>query len=738
MLARTYRLTDKFGVAFLKTCVLLVDVALDGLIILRERLLAPIFRPIGRLIAALIGLLVGLVVGLLGGARKVTVASATSTKTVMARRAARAELAAGVVEDPLRRQNRTLSLMTLALLAVLILVVVWATSPRQQVPLSVTGGGALALGATQPPGGSAATPLPAALATAVPTATQLPAALEVRGSLAYVVRELGQTDLWLAPVGGGAPLRLTNSPADQRDPVWSPDGRQLAYASHQDGNWELYLYNVEDGATTRLTYDLSFQGGPAWSPDGQWLVYESYQGGNLDVFILRLNTSEAPIRLPGNSAAPDFSPAWSPDGRRIAFTSWREGNQDIYVFNLDDQSVTNVTNTPGRGEDYPVWHPDPAVDLLAYSALDAGFDKVFVQSASDATAPAQAVALGTRPAWSPDGSSLIFSADSAGGTQLIAVPFGSPAGFAPVLAVPAGTRDPSWTAQPLPAALVNSGGVPPARTTPLFVEDVTERPGDPPYALNNIGVNVENAVLSDQVNDSFIALREAAVEAVGYDILGRLDAAFWPLDRPPEPGVERRSWHLAGRAFALVRSMMAGFPAALEVVREDVGVETVWRVYARVADDAQDGQLGEPLRRMPWDFASRTQGDVEAYDQGGRLRAAMPEGYYVDLTILAEDYGWLRLAAGHDWRANSNSINFWQYIKTQGLDWYSAMREIYAEGPLINFAPTPAPPANAGPATSAPTQAAPAAPTEPATEEAAAGPMLPPEAEQLLTPSGES
>lgn len=723
MLARTYRLTDKTGIVFIKTCLLALDWVLDGLLFIERRLLQPVLRPFVRGLTVLFAFVWGLVGG---GAIKATQAGTTTTRTAMARRTARAEMTAAVPEDPLRRQNRALSLMTLLLLAVLIAVVVWATNPRGATPLPVTGGNSAALAATPAPGQPDVTPLPAVLATAVPTATQLPEALEVQGSLAYVVREDGQTDLWVHPVGGQSPIRITNSPADERDPVWSPDGSQLAFASHQDGNWELYLYDVASGETTRLTYDLSFQGGPAWSPDGQWLVYENYQGDDLDIYILRLNSGEAPIRLPGNSGAPDFSPSWSPDGRRIAFASWRDGNQDIYVFSLDDQSVVNVTNTPGRNEDFPVWHPDPEQDLLAYSALDGGFEKIFVQSASNPAMPAQAVALGTRPAWSPDGNSLIYSADSAGGTQLIAVPFGNASGFAPVIAVPAGTRDPSWTASPLPAALVNSGGLPPAISEPLYVEQETERQTDPPYALNNIGATVENAVLSDRVNDSFNALRQAALDAVGYDILGRLDAAFWPLDRPPEPGVERRNWHLAGRAFAIPRALIGGFPAPLEVAREDVGVDTDWRVYARAADDAQDGQLGEPLRQMPWDFASRTQGDVEAYDQGGRLRREMPSGYYVDLTQLAQDFGWDRLAAGLDWRANANSINFWEFIQTSGLDWYSAMREIYAEGPLVNFAPTAVPPvAGAAPATAAPTLAAPT-PAE----------TLSPEAEQLLTPAG--
>jgi TolB protein len=700
MLARAYRLTDKSIVILLKSSLLLFDVTLAGLTIFWRRVALGIFallwvllRPLLRLLSAIILFFVNLIRQAFG--RSVLSAERASS-AAMARRAARAEMSASVVEDPLRRQNRVLSLLTVALLAVLVGVVLWATNPGRTsttgtLPLTdPTSFANIALFAVTPDGA----PTPGPLATPVPTATPLPPVLEARGSLAYVVRELGQTDIWAVPVGSRTPIRITNSPYDERDPAWSPDGRRLAYASRQDGNWELYIYELASGTTTRMTYDLSFQGGPSWSPDGDWLVYESYQGNNLDLYVMRVDGSQPPMRLPGSSEAPDFSPAWSPDGRRIAFVSWRDGNQDIYVFNLNDQSVVNITNTPTRHEDYPAWHPDGT--LIAFSAVENGIETIFVKSADDPDSPAQPLFGGRAPSWSPDGASIIFTTDVADGAQIIASPFAGSGAVTTVLPAPRGTTGVVWTAQPLPPQLVNSGGLPPARTEPLYIEQVTERPIDPPFALNNIGVNVENAALSDRVNDSFIALRQAVLEAAGWDFLGRLDDAFWPLERPPEPGVERRNWLMTGRAFSVTRNSIIGFPPPLEVVREDLGVDTLWRLYVRVADSAQSGQLGEPLRRMPWDFASRTQGDVEAYDQGGRLRSTMPAGYYIDFTTLAEDYGWERVPAGSDWRRNSNTINFWSFRKTDGLDWYSAMREIYAPGPLVNFAPTAAPLAAAG------------------------------------------
>jgi TolB protein len=697
MLIRAYRLTDRFGIVILKSSIALADALFDGLSLIWRAIarvlrfvlggvVRVVLRPLFALLAGIGLFLLNGGLGLLGFTRRQAAQTGTN---VMARRAARAELGATIREDPLKRQNRALSAMTVALLLVLLVVVLWATSPsRQAAPISaaVVDSSLAGLAAAE-----TVAPTSAVLqATAVPTATPLPSILEVRGTMAYVARERGQSDVWVVPVGSRAPLRLTGDPADERDPAWSPDGRRLAYSSRQDGNWELYVYDVTSGETTRMTYDLSFQGAPAWSPDGNWLVYESYQGNNLDVYIMRSDGSEPPIRMPGNSDAPDFSPAWSPDEREIAFVSWRDGNQDIYVFSLDEQAVRNITQTSTRHEDYPAWSPD--AERLAYSALDAGLEKVFVMPVDDANATAQVIDRGRAPAWSPDGSSLVSAVDTVDGTQLVVTPFaGSGVGTA-IIPVALGASDPAWSRATLPAALINSGGAPSPVPDALYVEQESRLNADPPYRLNTIGdVTVEQAVLSDRVNDSFIALREAVLEHAGFDFFGRLDDAFWRIERPRQPGEEYPNWLMSGRAFGITRNAIAGFPPPIEVQREDLGVDTYWRVYLRVADDAQSGQLGEPLRRMPWDFASRTQGDVEAYDQGGRLKASIPEGYYVDLTQIALDYGWARVPAGNDWRANSNSINYWLFQKRDGLTWFEAMREIYAEAQLGGYVPTATP-----------------------------------------------
>ncbi len=599
-------------------------------------------------------------------------------------------------EDPLKLQNRRLSLAIIAMVVVVIGAVLWATDPShtsstKPSTLAENAGSSLILNSTPlATAQNVAAALPA-LPTPIPTNAPPPAALRVGGSLAYVVRERGQTDIWAVNVGSRTPIRILNDLTDERDPAWNTDGTRLAYASRQDGNWELYTVDLNaPQAITRVTYDLAFQANPTWSNDNQWLAYESYQGENLDIYAVPLDGSKAPLRITDNPM-PDFAPSWSPDGRKIAFVSWRDGNQDIYVFNLDTFETLNLTGTPERNEDNPVWSPDGR--SMAFSAVDAGREKIFVQS-TQANTPAELIGAGRTPSWSADGSTITYAVDANDKSQtyLYAVPYGLAGGVSTeIAAVAYGASSPVWTDRPLPPALVNAGGFDLSVKDPLYVEQAQTYNTDAPYRLQSLpDVKAPQAYLSDQVNDSFNALRERSLQVTGLDLLGTLDDAWWNLERQPQPGEDRRNWHMTGRAFSTPRNATLGFPASIEVVREDTDTDTYWRIYARVSEQAQNGQLGEPLRRMPWDFTSRSLGDVEAYNQGGRLRA-IPPGYYVDLTEQAMDYGWDRRAAGTDWRANTNSINYWMFYKPERLDWLAAMLQVHTQGELVNFMPTPAP-----------------------------------------------
>jgi len=184
--------------------------------------------------------------------------------------------------------------------------------------------------------------------------------------------------------------------------------------------------------------------------------------------------------------------------------------------------------------------------------------------------------------------------------------------------------------------------------------------------------------MSDSVDDSFKALRARVKVETGYDYLSELADTWRPMDHTPRPGQSHRSWHVSGRAFDLNPSYTQDLSHTMEIVREDIGYTTYWRVYLKAMK--QDGTQGEPLKEAPWLMV--TGGDASA--EGGRLKA-IPPGYYFDLTTLAADYGWNRVQAIYRWRYFFPDAEYWHFQKDTGLSWWEAMEQVYTESDIIGF-----------------------------------------------------
>ena len=536
-----------------------------------------------------------------------------------------------------------------------------------------------------------ATPSPAPVTpTAVPTPEIVltpwptPDPLNEGGNIMFSQRQNGNSDVYVLPVGQAEPVRLTTHPADDRDAVWSPNNREIAFASHRDGNWEIYVYNIPEGKLRRITSDPGYDGKPSWSPDGLWLAYESYQNNNLDVYVVKTDLTQGPFRMTEH-AAPDFAPVWSPTGRHVAFTSWRSGNKDIFLRSLDDvfdETAVNLTASPTTHEDAAAFSPDGR--YLAYAQDNGGFHVIYALPLADnyvvAGAPISLDQQGDHPGWSPDSESLVFVHERSGTSYLIA---GSPHawGVTPQIYAAAGPiQRPSWSPLSLSPAmadvLTNVDG--PDADEPLFVEALAPPAAEgPPVVLWEAPVNAPSPYLSDRVNDSFAALRQQVTDAAGWDFLGQLDNMFEPIDSKPLPGQSNRTWNKAGRAFDLYARQALAFEPQIEVVRQDIGADTYWRVYIRTA--AQDGTQGEPLRDLPWNFQARFEDEPQYYEDGGVRKEAIPAGYYVDFTALAADYGWTWVPADKNWRTFFPGIRFWRYENHQGLTWEEAMLELYTE-----------------------------------------------------------
>ena len=507
------------------------------------------------------------------------------------------------------------------------------------------------------------------------------------GVAAFTLRDRAQSDIWAVQFDTRQLVRLTDTETDERDPAWSPDGLSMAYTTRVDNNWELYLYDLRSDSSQRLTQDLSYQGKPSWSPDSRFIAYESYQADNLDIYAMPVDGSSPPIRLTEDAEA-DMSPVWLPTGRQLVFVSLRDGNRDLYVVDLDTLAVYNLTRTPDVDES------DPQVDrngsYLTYTSTENGNETVFVQSLFELDEEPIAIGFGHSPNWvAPE--QLIFETDARNDRwTYLTVQNINPDSeqVARTIQLPYGAHQLSWVDSPAALQRVTGRDAVSFVAQPPYTEQVVTYDEGAPYRLSPL-LNLsdgEPQFLSDQVDDSFNALRQDVERLTGVDYLADVSDTWWSSDRLPQSGETRINWHYTGRAFQLDPKLIQGTPPAIEVVQETVGTRLYWRVYLRVFEDAQFGQYGEPLMQLPWDFFSRVQGDVSAYENGGRLRSDIPAGYYIDLTQLAADYGWERLPANPDWRNNVNGLNHLFFHKPDGLDWQTAMLEIYPQDEFDVFA----------------------------------------------------
>jgi TolB protein len=473
--------------------------------------------------------------------------------------------------------------------------------------------------------------------------------------------------------------RLSNNSWDDITPSLSPDGRSLAFSSNRNGYWDLYILDLSNNAITRLTDSPEYDAAPSWSPDGAYLTYESLQNGSLDILVRSVTDPNQVYDLT-QEAAIDSTPVWSPRGRQIAFISNRSGEPEVWIADLDrsgNDRFIDVSQSPNTVQFHPAWSPDGNQLVWASSDGATGLTGVYIWDTRSPNAMAQRIGPGDWPVWQDNTSfgTILFAPNQSFLTSYLTNgTFSLPPVLLPGLVkgfafgtinveLPGPFQEISNT---LPVALY------PSSITPI----PSALPGR--SSLTELkGVQAPFPELHEQAYDPFQALRAQVAREAGWDVLASLENAYVPLTTPLQPGLGE-DWLFTGRAFTINPALIqAGWMA---IVREDFGLQTYWRIYLRTT--AQDGSEGAPLTQTPWDFSARAR-DSASYENGGSLASSVPSGYWIDLTSIAVQYGWERLPALTDWRTYYAGARFNELAFTQGLDWRTAMLQLYPSEILV-------------------------------------------------------
>lgn len=185
---------------------------------------------------------------------------------------------------------------------------------------------------------------------------------ETRLAVARMDPKTNTRDIWLMNLSGGAHTRLTLDPADDMNPVWTPDGKWVIFSSARSGHRNIYRKAADGtGDVEPLLESMESMYVETLSPDGRFLIFNSRASDAQppDLAVLSLDAGQKRTLFESSAFREDHA-RFAPNGKWVAFRSGETSDSDIFVqaFGAGGEgkgSVLRITNDGGR---QPEWRGD--------------------------------------------------------------------------------------------------------------------------------------------------------------------------------------------------------------------------------------------------------------------------------------------------------------------------------------------------------------------------------------------
>ena len=286
-----------------------------------------------------------------------------------------------------------------------------------------------------------------------------------------------RSNLWLVPVAGGAPRRLTNHPKSDSGPRFSPDGKRLAFVSTRDGGPQVFVLELGGGEARKVTSLVTDVEGFQWLDDRNLLVtsrvfpdcttsecnkqkldaagkpdsgqaydellfrhWDTWDDGRRShLFVVPVDGGPERDLTPGSRDVPPWSLGGpgdvgvSPDGQEVCFSRNDDPvpaistNADLFVVSVAGGAARRIASTPGYDGGCR-YSPDGT--RIAYRAqIRAGYEadrwRVMVYDRKSAATTTLTEAFDRHAdsvTWSVDSKTIYFPAEEDGRGPIFAVP----------------------------------------------------------------------------------------------------------------------------------------------------------------------------------------------------------------------------------------------------------------------------------------------------------------------------
>ncbi len=194
----------------------------------------------------------------------------------------------------------------------------------------------------------------------VTTGNQIIESLDISADgewLTYDSNLEGNQDIFVMPLAGGEPRRVTRDPGDDFMPDFSPDGREITFHSTRNPTRDIYVVDVDGSAELRLTNDEVHDMNPAFSPTGLAIAFADI--ASRGVHVLRRETLDSLWQAPERLPIQGWGLRWSPDGSSLVYYSrgapfgievFEEGGSSRHIITEGTAGLNNVS--------WPEWSAD--------------------------------------------------------------------------------------------------------------------------------------------------------------------------------------------------------------------------------------------------------------------------------------------------------------------------------------------------------------------------------------------